>query len=68
MFRLEFSTDNAAFEGDFAPEEIARILRDAADRVASNIPMTGGDSGGVYDANGNRIGSWSYEPSEDGEG
>jgi hypothetical protein len=51
MFDLQIQTVNAAFED--SPElEVARILRDAADRIE------GGDFHfGLYDVNGNRVGS-----------
>lgn len=53
MFELKVSTDNAAFEGEEGMRaELARILREAADRVA------GGICGRVpiRDINGNRVG------------
>lgn len=53
MFKLEFATDNAAFDGDPWPE-IDRILRDVSERASF------GQSGGpIRDVNGNRIGEWS---------
>jgi hypothetical protein len=55
MFILKFSTDNAAFDGQFDLEEIARILRHIADRV-----VDGDDSGSVIDINGNKIGTFKY--------
>lgn len=51
MFYLNIVTDNAAFEDLEA--EIARILR----RVAARVEQ-GEQSGGVMDANGNRVGDW----------
>lgn len=67
MFKLEFRTDNSAFEGDLATPEIAAVIRRLADAIdGRRYPH--GSGGSLYDANGNRIGAWSYEPSEDGEG
>ena len=54
MFTLQFTTDNAAFE-DCPEAEIARILRNIADRVDQ-----GSDEGVAMDANGNRVGTWSW--------
>jgi hypothetical protein len=54
-FTLTFSTDGAAFADDHAVDEIARLLRDAADTIDYNI--TCADM--VYrlsDVNGNRVG------------
>lgn len=51
---LEFKTDTDAFEYDRATEA-ARILRHAADLVAS-----GGDTV-LRDLNGNTVGAWSIE-------
>lgn len=68
MFKLQFSTDNAAFDGG-AEIEIARILRAIAQSAVGGFSPNG-DSAVIRDANGNAIGSWSYEPaaSDDGEG
>ena len=73
MFKIEFTTDNAAFSDGMAPDEIARILRQHADRIEQagcnfcDWP--------VRDVNGNRIGKLSYdlhgpdyEPSESAQG
>ena len=56
MFTCEMKTDNAAFGEDRLDEgaEIARILREIADRVEQ------GDNHGIcMDINGNKVGSWS---------
>lgn len=53
-FRLSIETVNAAFDEGRAPYEVARILRDLADRIESRaclpvfVPL--------YDVNGNRVG------------
>lgn len=53
MFDLSFDTANAAF--DYEPaSEVARILRDIAQRVEA-----GADCGTIRDHNGNTIGNWS---------
>lgn len=61
-FRLEFKTDSAAFhDGDGNPEagfEIARILREIADKYDSGVWSTNGPALPVKDANGNRIGEY----------
>lgn len=51
IFRLEFDTDNAAFEEDKRAFEIARILGEVATDVLAGL-----QSGGVWDANGNFVG------------
>lgn len=53
MFRIEMKTGNDAFGQDVADEkrEIARILRDTADRLER-----GGAVLKVYDLNGNAVG------------
>jgi len=52
MFKLEFSTDNAAFEDDPAGE-VADILVDIRSKV-----MSGRKAGRIMDSNGNKVGSW----------
>ena len=51
-FRIEFDTDNAAFE-DALYEETKRILEDISDQI-----YYGHREGTIRDSNGNRIGSW----------
>jgi hypothetical protein len=53
VFKLEFATDNAAFENEAA--EIARILREAANSVER-----GRTTGRAVDLNGNHVGDWSW--------
>ncbi len=63
MLKLKMHTSNQAFilEGDegsdrFNYNEVARILREVADKVER------GHSGGkMLDANGNSVGEWSLE-------
>jgi hypothetical protein len=52
-FKVEMSTDNAAFDGD-AGAEVARILREVAGEVAG-----GKTDGKCRDINGNSVGKWS---------
>lgn len=55
MFKLEFSTTNAAFIGDgrIDPWAIADVLRDVATDVTD-----GPTRGSVIDPNGNIVGKW----------
>lgn len=55
MFKVEFATDNAAFED--VNSEVARILRDLADKVDSGTRT----DGRVMDYNGNAVGKWSLD-------
>lgn len=57
MFTLTIETENAAFEGDAAPDEVARILRELARAIQENgfaFPT------GLRDVNGNRCGAWAW--------
>ena len=58
MFTFTLKTDNAAFEDDLAWSEIARLLRETADRVEQQKC----DSGVLRDSNGNRVGVFDYQP------
>lgn len=60
--KIEFDSDNAAFEDD-AQGETVRILRNIAKKIESG--RTGEQA--VHDINGNRIGEWFFEVSEDDE-
>ena len=51
--KIEFETDNQAFEEDVKTLEIARILNRVRDRVER-----GEESGLIKDINGNTIGTW----------
>jgi hypothetical protein len=59
-FDLHFLTDNAAFEGEDGSLEVARILSSVAAQVGF-----GHTAGAIHDVNGNNVGTWSYEVSED---
>jgi hypothetical protein len=54
MFKVEFETDNAAFD-DCKEFEIKRILEKLIKDIFYN------ESGKIYDKNGNKIGSWKLE-------
>lgn len=53
MFQIQFKTDNAAFE-DSPASEVARILREVADKIEDGASF----EGRVRDCNGNTIGSF----------
>ena len=65
MFALHISTDNAAFDDAYDPDdpfyrnvaraaEIARILRD----IAGEVEFAADSSGLAFDINGNDVGGW----------
>ena len=59
-FRLKIDSENAALVGPTATMEIERILNKVRGQVA-----TGHESGIIMDVNGNRVGSWDLEVTED---
>jgi hypothetical protein len=56
QFKLTIECDNAAFD-DEPCFEVARILREAAERI---LNMGTIDHGVIRDINGNRVGSWDF--------
>ena len=56
MFKIEIETGNAAFEDDNRNYELARILRQIAERLEN-----GENAGRVLDINGNKVGSFEIE-------
>lgn len=56
MFTLNIDTDNAAFQDGDGNAEIARILRDLAERFDISGRTT--DNGTVRDTNGNTVGAY----------
>lgn len=56
MFKMEFTTDNAAFDGSACSIQCAEILRSVADKIGNGV-----FEGTLRDVNGNTIGSWSVE-------
>ena len=55
MFKLQMDTDNAAFGDDDKGPEVARILREIAERIED-----GDESGTCRDINGNTCGAWQF--------
>jgi len=62
MFHLQFTTDNAAFEGDGLKIEVVTILGKIAKAVCDDR-----FDGPIVDTNGNRIGEWSLTNPEEAE-
>ena len=52
MVKIEFKTDNAAFQ-DGIEEETVRILLVLIQKIGAGL-----EAGSILDVNGNRIGSW----------
>lgn len=59
-FRLAFFTENAAFAGDDLRPEVARILRQVADKVENGMGL----EGPINDSNGNAVGYWLLDECE----
>ena len=57
MFTITIETDNAAFEDDAKYAEVARLLRNAAARIAQGRD----DVFPLMDVNGNRVGRAQFE-------
>jgi hypothetical protein len=53
MFVINIKTDNAAFEGEWCCQEIARILEKLAKELKEESSF---DSSTLMDINGNRVG------------
>jgi hypothetical protein len=56
---IRIEMDNAAFEGNLNPE-VARILRELADRIhgwAGGRDLASGDRFSLHDFNGNKVGT-----------
>lgn len=60
MFTMKFETDNAAFDDGHYAAEVARILRNVADKVERGVLM-----GRIADANGNGIGKFEVTAGEE---
>ena len=60
MMHIEFKTDNDAFQDGNDVAEIGRIL----DKIRDSV-LEGREDGVIHDLNGNRIGAWKYDRSED---
>lgn len=64
MVKIAFEIGNDAFDDGYSGRiESARILREIADTLENGSPAFGG----VYDANGNRVGAWSIDAREASE-
>lgn len=57
-FKVSFDMDNAAFEPDARTGEIARILRELADKMELRSFVTKREAGSIRDINGNTVGEW----------
>ena len=65
MFKLEFTTSNAAFGDERDPEYVQRVdkLREV-NRIMQNVIKEiayGKTDGSIMDVNGNKIGKWSLD-------
>lgn len=65
MFKMKFTTENAAFAGGNGQAEMARILRELADKIAAGYGRDG--YGIVRDINGNQVGTYGYTLTADEE-
>lgn len=65
-FTVAFNTDNAAFDGADGDHEIARILREIAQRFEDGDGIRYGDPVRIRDINGNRIGFFAWSDTEEG--
>ncbi len=54
--KIEFKTDNDAFQDGNDVAEIGRIL----DKIRDSV-LEGRTDGPIHDLNGNRVGAWSYD-------
>lgn len=63
---IEFNVDNAAFD-DFHGQEVQRVIRNTADRIALQVTDTREiepSNARIKDSNGNCIGTWSIQSAE----
>ena len=63
MFELTIKTGNSAFADGNTGPELARILRNLADRV-ERIGWDDSMGGAIKDANGNTVGNWYCDTTE----
>lgn len=59
---LTLDMGNAAFDGNDAPNELARIFRSLAISVENQYLIKPGDRWGLFDINGNRVGHAEVTP------
>lgn len=62
---IQINLGNAAFEGESGPEEVARILKHAAEYVRST-GLCRGDEKRLLDVNGNHVGTLKLSPDTKG--
>lgn len=55
MFKIQFETDNAAFQDDNFTFEVERILKEVTEKVNN-----GYTEGSILDVNGNVVGEFSW--------
>lgn len=58
--KIEFYTDNAAFEDDLFTSEVVSILN----RIANDIDSGNTEGGNIRDSNGNKIGEFDFYEGE----
>lgn len=56
-FTLTIDMSNDDFGTD-PHKEVAKQLRNVADRLSNDFTLTHGDSGSIKDTNGNTVGEW----------
>lgn len=64
-FTVDIWTGNAALNGEDAADELARILRRLADEAELGAPRNGSEIRPLLDVNGNRVGTWAWDPETD---
>ena len=62
MITIKIDTGNAVFEGDNKEFELARILRQIADKLEQGRQVKR-----IFDINGNAVGYYTEEEEEEGE-
>jgi hypothetical protein len=63
-FKLSFSVENDAFQNGNLHSEIARILRELANKVEGNPTDSIYWYQNIHDTNGNTIGTYAVKPNE----
>lgn len=58
QFTISIELGNAAMDGEDCGPEIARILRNQADKLEGFASWDFPDKGGLWDVNGNKVGTW----------
>ena len=60
MFRVEITTDSAAFEDVPAVDEITSCLNRVIQRIQREGLRTDHEAGAIIDTHGNTVGKWVY--------